>query len=499
MADPGSRYDSVRYPGKFYPQASIDRLSTLARLQGLQPAAIDGCRVLELGCGDGGLLIPQAERFPGSRFVGVDLSRRAIDDGRALIAELGLRNIELQVADLSDYRVERGGFDYIVSHGVLSWLPLAPRERLLALVGDGLAAQGVAYISYAALPGGYLRNVPRDLMRFHTRQLQDPVQKVAAARAIVKFVSDALPPDSFGEALLQREMAGSEGKDHFLLHDLLADDNEPLYFVDFVAAAAGQGLQFLAEAEAGVARLLPPAVRERLQAMPDRIEREQYLDFIQLRRFRQTLLCRDGQALAPAPLDGLWLRSRSKPLQPDAAPSDDGPLGFEHPAWGRFQVSGRWCQAALRCLSRAWPQALRHEELLRACEQDLGAVPGDAERTALRAFLLDAWAENWLQLQSHALPFNANPPDPLARPRCSPLRRWQAAQQLPLVSRELLAVPLPSPLLRRLVPLLNGSRDPETLLLAMADSLPPAQLERLSPQAVAQALALLARNALLED
>lgn len=481
-------YDKVRYPGKFYPQASIDRLATLARLHGLQPAAVDGCRTLELGCGDGGLLIPLAERFPGSRFLGVDLSARAIEAGRELIAALGLRNIELRVADLCSFQLERGAYDYIVSHGVLSWLPLAAREALLRLVGEGLAAQGVAYISYAALPGGYLRNVPRDLMRFHTRALQDPAQKVQAARAIVQFVGSALPPGSLGEALLQREMAGTEGKDHFLLHDLLADDNEPLYFVDFIAAAAEQGLQFLAESEQGGLRLLPAPVRERLQALPDRLEREQYLDFIQLRRFRQTLLCRREQRLAPAALDGLWLSSRARPRPGDAG-------GFEHPAMGRLDTDTRWSGALMQQLAQAWPRPLRYEELMAACSEALGGPPDEAERDALRDFLLDAFARDQLQLNSLPLRFSAEPPP---KPRCTPLARWQAAQGLPVVSRELLSVPLPSRLLRQLLPLLDGSRDLEALLVALTGQLPAAQAEQLGPEPLRQALVQLARNALLD-
>src|SRR6185295_19686379 len=91
----GNSYDDVLYLGHPFAQTHPDRLATVGRLFGMQPAAIDRCRVLELGCGDGGNLIPMAYTLPGSEFVGLDASRRGLDNGTAFAGKLGLRNIEL--------------------------------------------------------------------------------------------------------------------------------------------------------------------------------------------------------------------------------------------------------------------------------------------------------------------------------------------------------------------------------------------------------------------
>ena len=53
-------YDEVLYPGYPFAQAHPDRLGAMARLFGMNPAPVEACRVLELGCGDGGNLIPMA-------------------------------------------------------------------------------------------------------------------------------------------------------------------------------------------------------------------------------------------------------------------------------------------------------------------------------------------------------------------------------------------------------------------------------------------------------
>ena len=92
-------YDRVPYPGLPFAQTHPDRLATLAILFGLAPAPVTGCRVLELGCGDGGNLIPMAFEQPGSEFLGIDLARSGIEQGRRAIESLGLPNIRLEQAD----------------------------------------------------------------------------------------------------------------------------------------------------------------------------------------------------------------------------------------------------------------------------------------------------------------------------------------------------------------------------------------------------------------
>jgi cyclopropane fatty-acyl-phospholipid synthase-like methyltransferase len=110
-------YDRVPYPGHPFPQTHPDRLATVATLFGLRPAAPNACRLLELGCGDGGNLVPMAYGLRASAFCGVDLSGRAIARAGELAAALGLRNLELRHADLESLP-ELGTFDYVVAHGV---------------------------------------------------------------------------------------------------------------------------------------------------------------------------------------------------------------------------------------------------------------------------------------------------------------------------------------------------------------------------------------------
>src|SRR3954464_2394603 len=120
-------YDDVPYPSIPYPQTHPDRLATLATLFGMRPAPVERCRVLELGCGDGSNLVPMALVLPESRFLGLDLAGEPIRRGRATIDALGLRNVELRQEDLRAFAggadAEQESFDFIVAHGVYSWVP----------------------------------------------------------------------------------------------------------------------------------------------------------------------------------------------------------------------------------------------------------------------------------------------------------------------------------------------------------------------------------------
>src|SRR5688500_18101200 len=136
-------YDRVAYRGASHAQTHPDRLASVATLFGMHPKAVEECRVLEVGCTDAGNLLPMAYALPGAHFVGIDLNDRAIEAGRAAITALGLSNITLQACDILEFPANLGAFDYIIAHGVYSWVPAAVREKTLAVCRAHLAPQGI--------------------------------------------------------------------------------------------------------------------------------------------------------------------------------------------------------------------------------------------------------------------------------------------------------------------------------------------------------------------
>jgi methyltransferase-like protein len=261
----------------------------VATLFGMTPAPVTGCRTIELGCGDGSNLIPMAYHLPGSRFTGIDLAAEPIAAGQEMAAALGLSNLRLEAADLMDLG-DIGEFDYVIAHGVYSWVPAPVRERLLAIATACLAPQGVAFISYNTFPGRYVRQMFRDMMLYHTRGIDEPAGRVEEARKFLKWLDEARAVAAPWAAMYQDEIRDLLAKPpDSLYHDDLAGIADPIYFRDFAEHARKHGLQYLGDAD--LHAMFDPL--RRLDFVGDDvIEREQYRDFLTARRFRQTLLCR---------------------------------------------------------------------------------------------------------------------------------------------------------------------------------------------------------------
>jgi cyclopropane fatty-acyl-phospholipid synthase-like methyltransferase len=180
-------YDEVPYESHPYPQTHPDRLATVAKLLGLNPAMPDKCRVLELGCAGGGNLIPMAYGLPESQFLGVDLSRVQIDQGLEMIKALGLKNIQLRHQSIVDIGPDIGKFDYIICHGVYSWVPTAVQDAILGVCYRHLLPRGIAYISYNTYPGWHMRGMIRHMVSYHARQFAEPAMRVKQARNAPRF------------------------------------------------------------------------------------------------------------------------------------------------------------------------------------------------------------------------------------------------------------------------------------------------------------------------
>jgi methyltransferase-like protein/SAM-dependent methyltransferase len=442
-------YDQIPYPSLSYTQSHPDRLATLATLLGMSPSPIERCRVLELGCASGGNVIPMAYGLPDSKFVGIDISARQIAEGQETVATLGLKNIALKHLDILDVDAGLGQFDYIIAHGVFSWVPRPVQDKILEICKQTLAPNGVAYVSYNTYPGWHMFGIIRDMMLYHTRELTNPQMRATQARVLLDFLAESVPAESsaYGCFLntyakfLQGELKGATHKgDSFLLHDELEEVNEPIYFYQFAARAKNHGLQYLGEAEfrTMLDRNFPAQVSETLCAMAKSvIDLEQYMDFLRNRSFRQTLLCHQdvslSRTLKPEHLKVFHLASHAQPVVSEPDPhsvtvekfraSDGAILSIDHPV----------TKAAMLYLAEIWPKAVPFEKLLSTARSRLGpdtvAVQDDANGTrdaqVLGTNMLKAYSYSGklVELHVHAPHIML---DISERPVASPVARLQA-------------------------------------------------------------------------
>jgi SAM-dependent methyltransferase len=249
--------------------------------------------VLELACGDGSNLVPIAATLPNASFVGFDFAAQPVARAQRMAHALGLTNIRLLELDLRRLPADLGSFDYIIAHGLYSWIPAEVRTHVMPLIARHLAPKGVALVSYNTLPGCHMRRVVWEMLKYHTRDIGDKPAKVAAARALLNLVATPIGDDNATQQAMRAEVRhAAEGSSAALAHDELSEPNDPVHFHEFTADASRARLTFLAEARLSTMTGggLAPQVRQALGRL-DRLAREQYLDFIVFRHFRESLLC----------------------------------------------------------------------------------------------------------------------------------------------------------------------------------------------------------------
>lgn len=493
-------YEQVRYPPVVHPQTHPDRLHVLATLFGLRPAPVEQCRVLELGCGDGSNLAAVAFAHPRSECVGLDTSEAAVADGQALAAQVGLRNVSLRRMDVMDVSPQLGEFDYVIAHGLYSWVPPAVRDKVLAVCRQNLSPRGVAYVSYNVYPAGHFRQMLRGMMRYHADRFADPAERIGQAKELLRFLAEAPPPprrddeDAAASAaalptrhelfrqLIRVELDRlSRVPDGIFFHDELASFNEPLYFHEFAARAAAAGLQYLSEADLfetqppvpGAPTPLPAEVLRVLEQIPggDVVAREQYADFWKCRQFRQTLLCHAEAAVqrpaAPARVKTLFAATSASPASANPDLTAGVVERFATPGGGgAISTASPVVKAALLELAAAHPRRLHFDALLeRVRARTATGATEQAAADGLAELLLSGYAANILSLHAHGPAFALTPGD---RPTASALARAQSARG-PVVTN-LLSAPLhlSGPIAPLLVRLLDGTRDREALAKDLA-------------------------------
>ena len=471
MPDPSSPLqDRIHYPGGAWEHSHPDRIAANARMHGMAPAPVEGARVLELGCGAGRNLIPMARVLPGARFLGIELAARPVGIGRGLAAALALSNAELRQGDVLDLPADLGEFDYIVAHGVYSWVSAPVRDALMAAFARHLAPEGVAYLNFNALPGGHLRDLARDMMRFRLAAFDDPEAHGEDAVRFVRTVAEAQPEGSPYRRILEEELDRLERNPiGVLFHDDLAPDHQAFHFRHVAGHAARHGLQYLCEARPADVHpgRYPAAVRAALRRTgDDRIAREQCFDILVCQMYRCSLFCREGIALAPHadPERMSDLRAASA-ARPDPAPADltDGiPATFRAPDGAAARIDDSAAKAALELLAGRWPASVELEALLRDARRRAGRTgrPTPLERREFAAFLASGHASGLVDLHTWEPPMTTAVSD---RPVASALARIEIAHGPRVTSLRHRPVDVDDPVAAAVLARLDGTRDFETL------------------------------------
>lgn len=475
-------YDRVPYPSLIFPQTNIDRLSTLARYFGMETADPAKCRVLELGCGDGTNLLAQAYTFPETSFLGVDLSTAHIDEAQKCALMLGLRNIEFIQGDILNLSRERlGQLDFIVAHGLYSWVPPVVREHTMKIYQECLAENGVGYISFNINPGSYFRKSFWEAIKFHTRDIDGLQEKIAAAQQFAGFLKQVAPPDSTFKKIVdsETEILMNEAAE-YLFHDDLGDLNDAFFFYEFMETAERYGLQFVAEANpaAMFGHDFAPEALKFIDEMSggDFVKRQQYFDLIKARRFRSTLLCRDDIKLDRSPKDDViekfLIVSPLVPTTEGGCVWDKSEIEFATQDRATIKTDEPLTKMALLYLNSIWSGGASLDEVVERAKSALSGhavTVSEKDVQSLRSTLRYLFEGGVVILQTCRREFST---DPGERPMASLFAQLQLARgDKSILSLSGMNYSFENDFLRRLIKMLNGKRDRTDLAAEMQRSI----------------------------
>ncbi|MEO8751394.1 MAG: class I SAM-dependent methyltransferase [Casimicrobiaceae bacterium] len=467
------KYEAVAYAAQANALSHPRHLATVATLFGLAPPAVATCRVLEVGCSDGANLLPMAAALPHARFIGCDLSGSAIAAARQAANELGLANITFLQQDLATLTDDPAAFDYIIAHGVYSWVPAPVRDALLALAAHRLARNGVLFVSYNVYPGCHVREAAWRILHHHVDRIADPRAQLDAARALAALLAEPGVTQTDTDALLRQEFGKLAAKDDSaLFHDDLALPNDPVYFHEFAAHLARHGLTFLAEAKLSMmtAAGLASRMQQFLGGM-DRLAREQYLDFARMRRFRQSLVCRADAIAAGSEsatrVTGMHVAASMSLIRAAA----EGKAFAEES--GAADVNLRVARRVLQWLLSEAPRIVPFAEI--AAWQRDHAGNDDAAARPLPALLAEACYAGTVELYTHPPALAAVAAE---RPVASPVVRWQARRQPSVTNLRHETLRIDDPFALALLVLLDGTRTRGDLVAAMESHLPQGERAR---------------------
>jgi len=463
-------YDAIPYESTPIADAHPYKLAALGQLLGLTPPPPATSRILELGCAEGGTLIPLARLFPSAELLGLELSAGQTNSGNAVISALALRNVRIQCANILDVGRELGQFDYIIAHGVYSWVPAHVQTKMLALCRDLLTPQGLAYVSYNVNPGWRLRGALRDMFAYHLRNATTPQDKLSGAYQLIELMEQGL-----GEAqtlmanYLRQELAHLRtARAAYLYHEYLEAVNEPILFTEFLGRLEPHALRYVCDAE--LFTLFPSSYGANGAAMLEQFADletiEQYADFLQMRTFRQSVICHaqqtpeyeiDLQSLDRLAAYSNLTATKSPELQRVRTDNFSTVLGKT------FPVNHPLTKASLLYLEAVYPDAIALPELLVIAQDTLKQQHADnlaGEVNTWRGEIFNLFANSLIGLATEPRHF----PTSLGSITATPFAQLQTKRRDGFISTtwsETLSLDAFS---ARLLQLLDGSRD-KTLII----------------------------------
>ncbi|MBX7154349.1 MAG: class I SAM-dependent methyltransferase [Candidatus Kapaibacterium sp.] len=428
--DTHTPYDDVFYPTGIHQSVTVDRLYVMGKILGVKPTPIETATVLEIGCGDGMHILPHAWRHPQSKVVGLDYASTNITKAVECKSHLSIDNIEFICADIQDFTYSDYKFDYIIVHGLYAWVHDSIKEAILLKCKEHLSENGICVVSYNTMPGGHIRLMTREIMRFHTQQFSTTKDKVREARAMIYFLAKANSGmQSAYKYILQEELKRiASYPDAAFIHDDLGEIYTPISFTDFINHASKHSLTYLGEAD--FVEMNDEMPNEEITQVfknlhkGDLLQKEQYMDYLRYRRFRQTMLVHDHtdlkRVIDSCFLDSLFISINLTTETPTLI-YDNSVVQFKDESGKGMGTDSPLVKAALVTVSAQYPKRFNTKEIVEMANKTLGLEESPTDLTTVQSVLLKMYYADLIEVYAERAEISIDTEKP---------KLWEYAKQL---------------------------------------------------------------------
>lgn len=320
----------ISYPRRYYRELNPASIAFAALQTGYQAPRLDRpFRYLDLGCAHGYSTTLFAALFPHGEFEGVDIDPAHIASAEQLRRAAEIGNAAFTTASFAAMVTAADApaqdCDFIVLHGVMSWVSAEVRRDIAAVIAHRLKPGGIVYVSYNCQPGWAAKMPLRELLleAYDRATGATVVARLQNAILLLRGLADsgAHYIDSHPAVLSLLEMIETQDAG-YLAHEFLNRHWTIFYHRDMAAEMQALGLGFLGSADAAdnVPLLAVPQKPAALMAaQPDPVLRETLRDMALNRQFRRDLYGRAQRPLSLADYIAAWRETSFVPALPRAA------------------------------------------------------------------------------------------------------------------------------------------------------------------------------------
>ena len=345
----------VPYPTFVHRQAMPVWLSTLAQLKGNKsPNIARPYRYLELGCAMGIHLNLTAAANPMGHFVGVDFNAQQLLVAEEGVQTTNINNIEFIHASFEEFeKIDLEPFDFIVTHGVWSWVSEENQKILFKIIDKFLKPSGLVYCSYMSYPGAAeLSSIQKMMFEMSKNLKGSSAEKAVQSLSFVRKLGlhDA---GIFAQIpSLNQTLANlAQDKPNYIAHDFLSEHWQPQHSADMIRAFGKLNLSFITGANIAEHLdivSLKPEIRKLIQSLPLVTLQETARDIALNSLQRQDIYIKNREKLSAKEFE-IVLSQTKFGLLPNAPVHKNL---IHDPKIGRVQDILQICEAILKLLEK---------------------------------------------------------------------------------------------------------------------------------------------------